>query len=1121
MLCTRCRTENREGRRFCSRCGAGLATACPSCAFTNEPGDEFCGGCGARLGDVQPAQTKFTSPDIYTPKHLAEKILTSKSALEGERKQVTVLFADLKGSMELLVDRDPEEARKLLDPVLERMMEAVHRYEGTVNQVMGDGIMALFGAPLAHEDHGVRACYAALRMQESVKRYADEVRRSQASEVHIRVGLNSGEVVVRAIGSDLHMDYTAVGQTTHLAARMEQLATPGSVRLTAETLRHAEGYVEVKPLGPIPVKGLPEPIEVYDLVGPGAVRSRLHAAVARGLTRFVGRDSELDQLAQALERAGHGHGQIVAVVGEPGVGKSRLYWEFTHSPPTKNWLLLESGSVSYGKATPYLPVIGLLRAYFQVEDRDTPRKIHEKITGRVMSLDHALEPFLPALLGLLDVPVEDPQWERLDPPQRRLRTLEAVKHLLNRESHVQPLVVQIEDLHWIDAETQASLDNLVESLPGSRILLLLSYRPEYQHRWTNKAYYRQLRIDALPQDGADQLLQSLLGDDAQLQPLKRLLIRRTEGNPLFLEESVRALVETRALRGERGAYQLAKPLGTIQIPSTVQVILAARIDRLRPEDKQLLQAASVIGDDVPFNLLRAIAGVSDEALQQGLGRLQSADFLFETRLFPDLEYAFKHGLTHQVAYHSLLQDRRRALHAAIVGAIEAFYPDRLTEQVEQLARHAFRGELWDQALTYLGQAGAKAAARSAYYEAAEYFERALEANTNLVPDRVSIEHAIELRFALRNALWPVGAFARILPHLLEAQSAAHSLGDGPRVGRAYSYITQYFWMVGEQTRAIEAGHQALSIGRSLKDLSVLVPTNLHLGLAFHASGDYPKAVEVLLRNVDICRGDLAREHFGLAALPSVYSRTWAAWSLAELGEFSEAIQRGQEEKEIADTAGHPLTRVSAYLGIGYVYLRKGEWAEAIAALEPALEWCQTLAVPFWLPVASSLLGYAYAQSGRIAEGLPLLEAAVERAASTGRKVDQALWSAHLSETHVLAGHIEEGRRIATAALALARSHGEKGNEAHVLRLLAILGSGRDPVYIADVPRDFDQALHVATNLSMRPLVAHCRLGLGKLYHRTGDRAKTEEHLATAAAMYGEMDMRFWLEQAEAGLRGLG
>ena len=364
-------------------------------------------------GDAAPepvAEPPLQAPLAYTPPYLAEKILTSSSALEGERKQVTVLFADLKGSMELLADRDPEEARQLLDPVLTLMMDAVHRYEGTVNQVMGDGIMALFGAPVAHEDHAVRACYAALHMQAAIGQYADELRRQHGLDVQIRVGLNAGEVVVRAIGNDLHMDYTAVGQTTHLAARMEQLARPGTALLTADTLRLVEGYVEVRPLGPVPVKGLPEPVAVYELLRAGPVRSRLQAAVARGLTRFVGRDTELGHLHQALARAGAGQGQVVAGVGEAGVGKSRLLYEFTQSHHTHGWLLLASHSVSYGKATAYLPVMDLLKGYCGIAPRTTPGR-REKVTGKVLTLDRALEPVLPALLALLEVPVEDPQWQ--------------------------------------------------------------------------------------------------------------------------------------------------------------------------------------------------------------------------------------------------------------------------------------------------------------------------------------------------------------------------------------------------------------------------------------------------------------------------------------------------------------------------------------------------------------------------------------------------------------------------------------------------------------------------------------------------------------------------------------
>src|SRR5262245_8191869 len=500
MKCPCCQAENPPGTRFCGQCAAPLAPGCPSCGAANPAENKFCGQCAAPLD--QRVRPRLAAPELYTPRHLADRILMSKASLEGERKQVTVLFADLKGSMELLADRDPEEARKILDPVLEHMMEAVHRYEGTVNQVMGDGIMALFGAPIAHEDHAVRACYAALTMQERVRRYAEEARRMAGVSIEIRVGLNSGEVVVRSIGSDLRMDYTAVGQTTHLAARMEQLAIMGATFMTAATLRIAEGFIAVKPLGPVNVKGLAEPVEVYQLTAAGAARTRLHAAAARGLGRFVGRDPELEQLRRALEQAGTGRGQIVAVVGEPGVGKSRLFYEFTRSHRAKGWLVLESGAASYAKVASYSAVSDLLRAYFKIGGSDGQREIREKVTGKLFALDQVLQSTLPAVLSLLDVSTGDSSWESLEPRDRRQRTLDAVTRLLMHESKIQPLVVVFEDLQWIDGETQAVLDAVVESLPAAPIILLLNYRPEYSHGWGSKTFYSQLRLDPLPPEGA-------------------------------------------------------------------------------------------------------------------------------------------------------------------------------------------------------------------------------------------------------------------------------------------------------------------------------------------------------------------------------------------------------------------------------------------------------------------------------------------------------------------------------------------------------------------------------------------------------------------------------------------
>ena len=810
MRCPSCGFENPPEMKFCGQCGTTLSPRCSRCGFENPAGFAFCGQCGTPLTGQPLASalpvgaSRPQTPQVYTPPYLAEKILTSRSALEGERKQVTVLFADLKGSMELLADRDPEEARQLLDPVLERMMAAVHRYEGTVNQVMGDGIMALFGAPIAHEDHAVRACYAALAMQDAMRAYAEEARRRHGISVQMRVGLNSGEVVVRAIGNDLHMDYTAVGQTTHLAARMEQLARPGTTLLTAETLRLVEGLVQVTALGPVPIKGLDGPVEVCELAGASALRGRFQARVAGGLTRFVGRDPELAALRQTLERARAGHGQVVALVGEAGVGKSRLVYEFVHSHHTQGWRVLESVSASYGKATPYFPVLDLLKGYCHLDERDDPRTVRAKVTGQVLTLAEALQDTLPALLALLDVLPDDSPFRTLDPPQRRQHTLQALKRVLLRESQVQPLLLVFEDLHWIDSETQTLLDSLVESLPAAHLLLLVNYRPEYQHGWGSKTSYMQLRLDPLSPASADELLQALLGDDPSLTPLKQLLIARTEGNPFFLEESIRTLVEAGVLIGAPGASRLGTPLDRLQVPATVQAVLTARIDRLALEDKHLLQCAAVLGTDVPLSLLQAIAEVPEAVLHGGLGHLQAAEFLYETRLFPDHEYTFKHALTHQVAYETLLQERRRALHARIVEALEALAGDRVAEQVERLAHHALRGEVWDKALAYGRQAGEKAMARSAHREAVTHFEQALSALPHLPERRETHEQAIDLRINLRHALFALGHHEQLLDHLRKAEALAEALDDQRRLGRVVAFMTEYFRTRGEAERALHS-----------------------------------------------------------------------------------------------------------------------------------------------------------------------------------------------------------------------------------------------------------------------------------------------------------------------------
>jgi class 3 adenylate cyclase/tetratricopeptide (TPR) repeat protein len=1069
---------------------------------------KYCSECGNLIAIGDAPAPRFLSPGSYTPKHLAEKILTSKNDLEGERKQVTVLFSDIKGSMELIADRDPEEAQRILDPILERMMEAVHHYEGMVNRVMGDGMMALFGAPVAHEDHAVRACYAGLRMQERVGLYAIEVQRLHALPITMRVGINSGEIVVSSIGNDLFVDFTVIGQTAHLAARMEQLAMPGSVMVTSATYRLVEGYVEVKPLGPIQVKGLGQPVDVYQVTGGGGERTRLQAAVSRGLTQFVGRTIEKDVLRQALADARSGQGQVVAVVGEPGMGKSRLIHEFLRSRDTGGCLLLQTNSASYGHSASYLPVVELLRNfYFLITDRDSTRSIREKVTNKILKLDPSLQDIIPPVLDLLDALEAEHPFQSLDPVQHRQYTYQAITRLLLTENRKQPVIAVFEDLHWNDSLTLGLLNELVVGARDARLLLLVSYRPEYRDQWSGRPGYHQLRLEPLPTESVSELLQALLGSDPGLAPLRKFILGRAGGNPFFVEEIVRALVDTKALQGSRGDYTLIKEFSEIEVPPTVQAVLAARIDTLPTAEKRLLQDAAVIGHDVPFALLHAICGMQEDEVRGLLGNLQASEFLYNTQLFPDLQFTFKHSLTHDVAYAGLRHERRREMHERVVQRMEALYADRLDEQVERLADHALRGHLFEKAVQYLRRAGEKARDREAYPEAVVLLEKALEALSHLPDNLARAQLAIDLRFDLRNALQPLGDRKRIAKYLLEAEQLADRLDDRQRMGWVQSYLTEQFWMLGRYSESATAGELALSAARELDDVPLQVVTNLPLGLAHHTRGDYTAANKYFGWNATELKGNLAGERFGMFVLPSAFARSFIAWGLADMGKFNEAHVIGEEALQIAENNRHPFSIGYAHLGLGVVAMRQGHFRRATRSFQRSLAAGAFADSPVGFAFVALHLGYALALDNRAEEGIPILEDSIRVAETRGFAARHSLRLAYVSEAYLSVGRVDDAVSTASRALELARSHQERANEAYALRVLGEIDLRRGRQ--AEAEAHFNAALQVAKELGLQPLEAHCYRALGEVFEarrRDGDAAELHEK---AIALAREMGMRFW------------
>ena len=719
MRCTKCGADNAAGSRFCNQCAAPLNRVCPKCAHLNAPDAKFCSECAAALtSDLSKSSALASSTSSV---RIAPEQNDSEVA-DGERKTVTALFADIKGSMDLMEDLDPEESRAIVDPALKLMIDAAHRYGGYIVQSTGDGIFALFGAPIAHEDHPQRAVFAALRMQEDLKRYADKLRERGQPPLLVRVGVNTGAVVVRSIQTgEAHTEYTPIGHSISLASRLQTLAAPGSVVIGQSVRKFVEGYFALRPLGPAQVKGVSEPVNVYEVTGLGPLRTRLQRSVGRGLSRFVGRQAEMDSIMRLAEQVKAGHGQIVAAMAEPGVGKSRLYHEFK-AVSQSDWRVLETFSNSHGKASAFLPVTELLRNYFAIKSEDDSRKRRERVNGKVLTLDRSLEDTIPYLFTLLGIVEGEDPLAQMDAQARRRRTLDAIKRLILRESVKQPLMVIFEDLHWIDAETQALLNLLADSIATARVLLLVNYRPEYTHTWGSKTYYTQLRLDALGGETAHEMLGSILGEGKDLLPLKRIIIERTEGNPFFMEEIVQALFEERALV-RNGTVKLAKSMSAVKVPATVQAVLSSRIDRLPPAEKDLLQTVAVIGKEFSHRLAAEVAKIPE--LERMLADLQNAEFVYEQPAAGDVEYTFKHALTQQVAYEAILHERRKVLHERVGTAIERLDADRLEERYRDLARHFAKSANSAKAIEYLTRAGDAAAAKYALREAESCWEDAL------------------------------------------------------------------------------------------------------------------------------------------------------------------------------------------------------------------------------------------------------------------------------------------------------------------------------------------------------------------------------------------------------------
>lgn len=1101
MDCLACGTPNHEESQQCSSCGAALVEVCGSCGAPVPVSSRFCGNCGARSERSRADRADQIWDNLSAPirlsHQLVQRTVDTRALLEGERKQITVLFADIKGSTTLIENLDPEEAESRLRPALDAMINAVRRYEGTINRVQGDGIMALFGAPLAHEDNAVRAAYAALDIQK-------DVRATCTADISVRVGLHAGDVLVRAVHNDLSVDYDAVGATVHLAARMEQMAPPGTIYCTAEVMRMTTGFVTARPLGQAAVKGIRQPVDMFEIVGHTAARTRWEVTAARGLTPFVNREDERARLQRALELAAAGTGRLVVVKGQPGTGKSRLVHEFLQASELSGWLVLKTAATAYERGTPYLAISNLLRSWCGISEQAPPAEAKSRLKEALDALPGGSSIYVPALQWLLDLPVEDADWPALDAAERRQRMRATLRDLVLRCAKNQPLLLWFEDIQWTDVETRAVVDGLVELIEEASPFVLLTCRPEYEHKWDGKSFLTPINLEPLETRAAHDLVQGLVGDGNA--DLRALIVERTDGTPLFIEETIRTLVESGALRLRTGGYELTRQIPEIRIPETVQLVISARIDSLSPRRKTLLQVASVIGSNIPIMLLREVADLSETELQRLLAELKAAQFVYEAPnpIYPQLK--FRHAMIHEIAYGSLTLPKRQTLHARVLRAMESQYRENTLDVVESLAHHAFNAALWDEARTYLCAAGDKAVEFSAYQAAVAFFESALQALAHLPQDHERLRQGIDIRLKLRPVFLAIADLDRLERYLTDAEKMAVSIGDQQRLAAIDVALALVHNGRGELEATIERSARARNVARTIGNVGLEIGATFYLGQAYMWRGDMRQVVAVLEDNMAWIDGPLRHQRAGTAGTSSVLWLGMLGASQGRLGNFAVAIETARRACEIADEVRRPADIAFAYWWAGFVSEHRGDIPTALQYLEHAFEVCRTSQINYLLPIVSNSLGHVYALAGRVAQAIPLLEKALAFNRGAKFAYGEAWSSVYLGFANLLDNRYEGMLDQARNILELARKHSYRAIEVDALRLLGDVH--RNPAAPApeEAERYYRQACDLSSELGLRPEYVRCQMALGQLLMAQGRLEEAERLIDSAIQLCRSLGM---------------
>jgi transcriptional regulator with AAA-type ATPase domain/tetratricopeptide (TPR) repeat protein len=972
---------------------------------------------------------------------------------------------------------------------LETLIEKVQSFGGRVEALGQRGLDAAFGVePI--EDAPRRAAHAAMAMRRAVER----IRGDSPTPLATRIAIHAAQALVAQAGRMSQIDQDAKEHGAFVLDDLIAAAEPGGILASPAAGALLERRFELVPLER--TEESPAALRLVGREGPGL-------SAAGRMASFVGRHQEMAVLHGRLLTALRGRGQLVSIVGDAGIGKSRLLYEFSQSVSAEQATYIEGRCLSYGSTIPYLPVLDVIRGLCHITEADDAAGAGEKIRQTLARGGMDPARLTPHLLDLLGYKGGIEGLDLVPPDAIKVGISEALRQITLGASPRQPLLVAIEDLHWIDQASEELLASMVDALPGAAVLFVVTHRPGYEPPWANRSFATQLSLPPLSNEDSLTVTRSVLPAAALPHAVAEVILSRAEGNPFFLEELALSIQDRGGLAGD------------LAVPETVQGVLLSRIARLTETEQALLQSAAVIGKDVPLPILAAVTELSEAPLTQALRHLSAAEFLYEVSSFPEIKYRFRHALTHEVAYESLRPERRRQLHARIVVAIEGSHSDRLLEDVGRLAHHATRGELWEKAVEYSRQAGTKAAARSAHQQAVAYLEQALDALAHLPESRAQVEQAIDIRLDLRNSLHPLGDPERILAMLREAEALARTLDDPRRLARVFSFMTQYFRLIGQLDLAVESAERALALADRMRDTPFWIVANTFLGTAYDAQGEYRKAADVLRRSVEALPGISVGQDVRVAGLVTVFSRIYLVYCLADMGDFREGLAYGNEGTRLAEAADDAYSLIFATCGIGTLHLLKGDVEPAIHILERGLTLCRTLTVPVALPLIACALGTAYSLSGRARDAIALLEEGNREGLAIGRMGGHSLLVVRLGEAYLRAGHLDEADETARRALLMAREKGERGHEAYALHLLGEVVARRTPGDADAADAAFRQAAALAEELSMRPLLAHCQVSRARLECRAGRTASARQLFGAATAAFRELEMSFWLERAEA------